>query len=81
MRKIKAERNVKKIRNSLNDFYMYWVNHPGIYERLKGLSNKELEKTSQRLKIVVDNLYLKLRVEEKYMFWNNLYNIYELVCI
>ena len=28
MRKIKADRNAKKIKNSMNDFYMYYIRHP-----------------------------------------------------
>ncbi len=81
LRKIKSERNVKKLKNSVNDFYYSWINHPAIVERLQGLSNKKINSMSDKLKIVVDRLYLELRVEEKYMYYTNLYNIYELICI
>lgn len=35
---------------------------------------------SSRIKIVVDNLYLRMKVEEKYMYWSNLYEMYDLLC-
>ena len=44
MRKIKADRNAKKIKNSMNDFYMYYIRHPKFTDVFKNLSNKELEK-------------------------------------
>lgn len=81
MRKIKSERNTKKLKNSIDNFYYSWINHPAITERLKGLSNKEITNITERLKFIVDKLYLDLRVEEKYMYYTNLYNLYELLCI
>lgn len=35
---------------------------------------------SDRIKLVVDDMYIKMRVEEKYMYWNNLSNLYDLLC-
>ncbi len=80
MRKIKSERNAKKIKNSMNDFYMYYIRHPKFTSFFKNLSNKELERMSDRIKLVVDDMYIKMRVEEKYMYWNNLSNLYDLLC-
>lgn len=80
MRKIKSERNVKKIRNSMNDFYMYYIKCPGFADYFKNLSNKEIVQISSRIKMIVDSLYLKMKVEEKYMYWSNLYEIYDLLC-
>ena len=81
MRKIKSERNAKKIKNSMNDFYMYYIRHPKFTAFFKNLSNKELERMSDRIKLVVDDMYIKMRVEEKYMYYINLYNLYELICV
>ena len=80
MRKIKADRNAKKIKNSMNDFYMYYIRHPKFTDVFKNLSNKELERMSDRIKLVVDDMYIKMRVEEKYMYWNNLSELYDLLC-
>lgn len=80
MRKIKSERNAKKIKNSMNDFYMYYIRHPKFTAFFKNLSNKELERMSDRIKLVVDDMYIKMRVEEKYMYWNNLSTLYDLLC-
>ena len=81
MRKIKSERNTKKLKNSVNDFYYSWIRHPAINERLKDLSNKEVVNMTGKLKNVVEKLYLDLKVEEKYMYYVNLYNLYELICV
>ena len=80
MRKIKSERNVKKIKNSIDNFYMYYIKCPGFADYFKNLSNKEINQMSSRIKIVVDNLYLRMKVEEKYMYWSNLYEMYDLLC-
>lgn len=80
MRKIKSERNAKKIKNSMNDFYMYYIRHQKFTAFFKNLSNKELERMSDRIKLVVDDMYIKMRVEEKYMYWNNLSILYDLLC-
>lgn len=80
MRKIKSERNIKKLKNSIDDFYLYYIKCPGFAEYFKNLSNKELSKMSSRIKMIVDEVYLKTRIEEKYMYWSNLYNMYELLC-
>ena len=79
MRRIKSERNTKKLKNSVNDFYYSWIRHPAINERLKDLSNKEVVNMTGKLKNVVEKLYLDLKVEEKYMYYVNLYNLYELI--
>lgn len=55
--------------------------YPIIAEKLKGLSIKEAVKMSERLKIVIDKCYYSLRVEEKYMYHSNLYEVYEALCI
>ena len=81
MRRIKSERNTKKLKNSVNDFYYSWIKHPAINERLKNLSNKEVTNMTRKLKLIVDKLYLDLRVEEKYMYYINLYSLYELICV
>ena len=36
---------------------------------------------TEKLKTVVEKLYLDLKVEEKYMYYINLYNLYELICV
>lgn len=81
MRKVKSERSVKKVKNSLDDFYSSWAQYPLIKEKLKKLSNKKAVKTADMLKIVIDKMYYSLRVEEKYMYYTNLYNLYEELCI
>ena len=35
---------------------------------------------SDRIKLVVDDVYIRMRVEEKYMYWNNLSTLYDLLC-
>lgn len=81
MRKIKSERSAKKVKNSLDNFYITWARYPAISERLKGLSNKNAVRMSDNIKILIDRLYYFLRVEEKYMYHTNLYEIYESLCI
>lgn len=81
MRKIKAERNTKKLKNSVDDFYYSWVNHPALQERIKTLSNKKMNQITDRIKFIVDRMYLKLRVEEKFMYYLNLYDLYEMINI
>ena len=81
MRKIRADRSIKKVRNNLDDFYVYWARYPIIAEKLKGLSNKESITVSENLKVLIDRLYYSLRVEEKYMYHSNLYEVYEALCI
>ena len=81
MRKIKSERNTKKLKNSVDDFYYCWINHPALKERIKTLSNKKMNQITDRLKFIVDRMYLRLRVEEKFMYYINLYNLYEMITI
>ena len=50
MRRIKSERNTKKLKNSVNDFYYSWIRHPAINERLKNLSNKRSDKYDRKVK-------------------------------
>lgn len=81
MRKIKSERNMKKIKNSINDFYYSWINHPAILEKINKLPAKELKNITSRVKFVVDKIYEEFKVEEKYMYYVNYYDIYELLCV
>lgn len=81
MRKANNVRNIKKIKNSTDDFYFAWINHPALINHVKGLSAKELSSVKAKLKKIVDKLYLDLRVEEKYQFYVNLYLLYEICCL
>ena len=49
MRKIKNERNQKKLKNSLNSFYEQWAKMYNIEDYTK-MSNKKVNKITENLK-------------------------------
>lgn len=80
MRKIKSERNQKKFKNSLDPFYEKWAKMYNIEDCTK-MSNKKVDKISDNLKRRIDMDYIKFRIDEKFMYYLNLYKLYEMICI
>ena len=80
MRKIKSERKEKKFKNSLDSFYEKWAEMYNIEDYTK-MSNKKVNKISENLKRRIDMDYIKFRIDEKFMYYLNLYKLYEMVCI
>lgn len=81
MRKIKNDRNKKKLNNSLDNFYEQWAKVYNLQKDFSKMSNKEITKVTNNLKRQIDFDYIRLRVDEKFMYFINLYKIYEMICI
>lgn len=79
MRKIKKDRNIKKINNSLDNFYRSWLDDDYVYQLVQKLSNKKQKIVTANLKKIVDVAYEELRVEDKHEYYTNLYNIYYMI--
>lgn len=79
MRKIRQDREKKKLNNSLDDFYRNWLSDEYVYGLAKNLSNKRAKILTSNLKKIVDVAYVELRVEDKHEYYTNLYNIYDML--
>lgn len=80
MRKIKSDRKIQKFENLLGEFYCKWVIAEQHTEEIEKMTNKEMRGKVQDLKIAVEIVYSKLRADEKYMYYVNLYYLYEMLC-
>ena len=80
MRKIKVDRKVQKFESLLGEFYCKWVNPSQHIADIEKMSDKEMRRKAGDLKLAVELVYTKLRAGEKYMYYVNLYYLYEMLC-
>lgn len=80
MRKIKVDRKIQKFENLLGDFYCKWVIPVQHMDEIEKMTDKEIRRKVEDLKLAVELVYTKLRADEKYMYYVNLYYLYEMLC-
>ena len=81
MRKIKSDRKVQQFKNKLGSFYEHWICPELHVAEIENMTDKEMNKKITLLKRAVDITYFELRAEDKYMYYCNLYYLYEMLCI
>lgn len=81
MRKIKSDRKIQQFKNKLGDFYDRWICPEFHITEIEKMTDKEMDKKINLLKKAVDITYFELKAEDKYMYYCNLYYLYEMLCI
>ena len=78
MRKTKTNRAYKKLNRTIgDDFYSAWLKAYGEIENISDVSNKRMGSISEDIKKQIDKDYIRLRVDEKFIFYLNFYKFYE----
>lgn len=77
MRCAKNEKNKIKIKNNFNDFYLSWIDDPNLTKKFNELSKIQIKNVTSTIKREIDYMYEAYKIEEKYIYYINLYKMYE----